>query len=76
MGDKMNLNKQQNEIIDKTITQIKHSQTLIFHSVNGKEITVKAKNRCFATNNTFDFFEIENVKLKENEVYLTFKLLI
>jgi hypothetical protein len=72
----MDLNKEQNKIIDKTIKQIEHSQTLTLQSVNEKEITTKAKNRCFATNNTFDFFEIESIELKENEAYITFKLSI
>lgn len=70
------MNKNQHMIIDETIRKIKEKQTLKFVYVEGKDICVKSKDRCFVTNDTFDFFEIETIEHKENEVFLVFRLLI
>jgi hypothetical protein len=72
----MKLNKQHNRIIDETISEIKDKNTINFHTVNGKEIVVKGKDRTFISDNTFTFFEIKNVELKGNTVFVTFGLLL
>lgn len=70
----MNIN--QHNIIDETIQEIKEKRTIEFHNVKGNKLTVKSKDRCFVSDHTFDLFEINCIEHKNNEVFITFKLLI
>lgn len=70
------MNKNAHQIIDKTIREIKEKKTIDFHNVKGDMITVKSSNVCFVSDNSFDFFELHCIEVKESESFITFKLTI